>query len=101
MLGYVSTTWSPLQKKPVMVLDLFLTCPNFSHNLILADISEMGSVINCEMLHRTNLIAIVGGGSRPKFADNSILIYDDVLKEFVLDYTFTSPVVAVRLKRDR
>jgi len=84
-----------------MVLDLFLTCPNFSHNLILADISEMGSVINCEMLHRTNLIAIVGGGSRPKFADNSILIYDDVLKEFVLDYTFTSPVVAVRLKRDR
>lgn len=65
------------------------------------DISEMGSVVNCEMLHRTNLIAIVGGGSRPKFADNSILIYDDVLKEFVLDYTFTSPVVAVRLKRDR
>jgi len=65
------------------------------------DISEMGSVVNCEMLHRTNLIAIVGGGSRPKFADNSILIYDDVLKEFVLDYTFTSPVIAVRLKRDR
>jgi len=65
------------------------------------DVSEMGSVVNCEMLHRTNLIAIVGGGSRPKFADNSILIYDDVLKEFVLDYTFTSPVVAVRLKRDR
>ena len=65
------------------------------------DIAEMGSVISCEMLHRTNLIAIVGGGSRPKFADNTILIYDDVLKTFVLEYTFTTPVLAVRLKRDR
>ena len=65
------------------------------------DTSEMGTVIHCEMLHRTNLIAVVGGGPRPKFADNTILIYDDVLKKFVLDYTFTQPVVAVCLKRDR
>jgi len=85
-----------------MVLrQLFKTNFTWSCAKIMIDISEMGSVVNCEMLHRTNLIAIVGGGSRPKFADNSILIYDDVLKEFVLDYTFTSPVVAVRLKRDR
>lgn len=61
----------------------------------------MGTIIHCEMLHRTNLIAMVGGGPRPKFADNTILIYDDVLKKFVLDYTFTQPVVAVHLKRDR
>lgn len=61
----------------------------------------MGTVIHCEMLHRTNLIAMVGGGPRPKFADNTILIYDDVLKKFVLEYTFTQPVVAVHLKRDR
>ncbi|XP_057366811.1 WD repeat domain phosphoinositide-interacting protein 4-like [Daphnia carinata] len=65
------------------------------------DTSEMGTILHCEMLHRTNLIAVVGGGPRPKFADNTILIYDDVLKKFVLDYTFTQPVVAVRLKRDR
>ena len=103
MLEYVSTTWSPLQKKPVTVLEhIFIKFSHISsYHYTSADVSEMGSVVNCEMLHRTNLIAIVGGGSRPKFADNSILIYDDVLKEFVLDYTFTSPVVAVRLKRDR
>lgn len=53
------------------------------------------------MLHRTNLIAIVGGGQRAKFAENTILIYDDLLKKFVLEYTFSSAVVAVRLKRDR
>lgn len=61
----------------------------------------MGTTSICEMLHRTNLIAVVGGGPRPKYADNTILIYDDVLKTFVLEYTFTQPVVAVRLKRDR
>lgn len=61
----------------------------------------MGSIISCEMLHRTNLIAVVGGGHRPKFADNTILIFDDLLKRFVLEFTFTQPVVAVRLKRDR
>ena len=65
------------------------------------DVAQMGTVSICEMLHRTNLIAIVGGGQRPKFADNTILIYDDAVKEFVLEYTFTQPVVAVRLKRDR
>ena len=66
-----------------------------------ADLTEMGSIISCEMLHRTNLIAVVGGGHRPKFADNTILIFDDLLKRFVLEFTFTQPVVAVRLKRDR
>lgn len=61
----------------------------------------MGTIIHCEMLQRTNLIAVIGGGPRPKFADNTILIYDDVLKKFVLDYTFTQPVISVCLKRDR
>ena len=71
----------------------------FSFRIV--DVAQMGTVSICEMLHRTNLIAIVGGGQRPKFADNTILIYDDAIKEFVLEYTFTQPVVAVRLKRDR
>lgn len=69
--------------------------------MVIADASQMGTVVHCEMLHRTNLIAIVGGGPRPKFADNTVLIYDDNAKCFVLEYTFTAPVVAVRLRRDR
>ena len=31
----------------------------------------MGSVAHTEMLHRTNLLAIVGGGAMPKFAENT------------------------------
>lgn len=65
------------------------------------DIELMGSVAHCEMLHRTNLLAVVAGGSRPKFAENTVLVYDDISKKFVLEFTFTAPVKAVRLRRDK
>jgi hypothetical protein len=61
----------------------------------------MGSVGHCEMLHRTNLLAIVAGGARPKFAENTVLVYDDISKKFVLEFTFAAPVKAVRLRRDK
>nr|XP_006822202.1 PREDICTED: WD repeat domain phosphoinositide-interacting protein 4-like [Saccoglossus kowalevskii] len=61
------------------------------------DSDEVGSVEQIEMLNRTNLIAIVGGGSRPKFADNTVLIWDDIQKKFVLELTFPLPVIGVRL----
>ncbi|OTF77910.1 hypothetical protein BLA29_013735, partial [Euroglyphus maynei] len=54
------------------------------------DSSIIGSISICKLLHRTNLIAIVGGGQRPKFADNTVLIWDDHQKKFVLEFTFAS-----------
>ncbi|XP_022083569.1 WD repeat domain phosphoinositide-interacting protein 4-like isoform X3 [Acanthaster planci] len=65
------------------------------------DKDEVGSVAQVEMLHRTNLIAVVGGGAMPKFAENTILIWDDAKKKFVLELTFPSIVLAVRLRRDK
>ena len=30
-----------------------------------------------ELLYRTNLFAIVSGGPNPKYADNSVMVFDD------------------------
>lgn len=65
------------------------------------DVELVGSVKQCEMIYRTNLFAVVSGGSRPKFADNIVLIYDDALKKFMLELTFPSTVLSVRMRRDK
>uniref|UniRef100_A0A1B6K8W7 WD repeat domain phosphoinositide-interacting protein 4 n=1 Tax=Graphocephala atropunctata TaxID=36148 RepID=A0A1B6K8W7_9HEMI len=65
------------------------------------DLQLMGSVAHCEMLFRTNYIAIVAGGYRPKFSNNTVLIYNDQEKKFVFELSFTSQVKAVRLRRDK
>ncbi|KAF4523719.1 hypothetical protein B566_EDAN011583 [Ephemera danica] len=48
------------------------------------DVGLVGSVAHCEMLHRTNLLAFSGGAPRPKFADNTVLVYDDLGKKLVV-----------------
>lgn len=65
------------------------------------DVTQFGTLSICEMLHRTNLLALVVGGTRPKFADNTVIIWDDHLKRFVLELTFSSKVLAVRMRLDK
>ncbi|KAG2455787.1 RAB7 protein, partial [Polypterus senegalus] len=68
---------------------------------------QVGSVGLVEMLHRSNLLAIVGGGSNPKFSEISVLIWDDAREskdskdKLVLEFTFTKPVLAVRMRYDK
>ncbi|NWI47750.1 WIPI4 protein, partial [Picathartes gymnocephalus] len=68
------------------------------------DVEQVGSVGLVEMLHRSNLLAIVGGGSHPKFPDASVLIWDDAREgkdKLVLEFSFPKPVLAVRMRHDR
>lgn len=65
------------------------------------DIETVGSLSICEMLFRTNIIAIVSGGSRPKIPDNILHIFDDVQKKAIMEIKFASSVNAVRLRRDK
>ncbi|VDI46602.1 Hypothetical predicted protein, partial [Mytilus galloprovincialis] len=66
---------------------------------------QVGSVAHVEMLYRTNLLAIIGGGSLPRFDEKAVLIWDesqkDVQKKAVMDITFSQPVVNVKMKTDR
>ncbi|XP_062512610.1 WD repeat domain phosphoinositide-interacting protein 4-like [Corticium candelabrum] len=65
------------------------------------DFDEVGSVSRVEMLHRTNIIAFIGGGQAPKFGNKQVLVWDDVKKKVVLQFTFEAPVKSVRLTLDR
>lgn len=65
------------------------------------DTDKVGSVAIVEMLDRTNLIAVVSGGNYPIIAPNSVLIWDDFLKEFILEFTFKSKVFAVKMSNKK
>ena len=53
------------------------------------------------MLFRSNLIGLVAGGNKQKYAENTLLLWDDALKKFVLELTFATPILAVRLRKDK
>ncbi|CAH1392936.1 unnamed protein product [Nezara viridula] len=65
------------------------------------DADVIGSLAKCEMLHRSNIIAMVGGGKKSKYPDNVVLLYDDANDIFVSEIAFPSSVKAVRLRRDK
>ena len=54
-----------------------------------------------EMLYKTNLVALVAGGRKAKYADNTVMIFDDLSSKMVLEFTCPDPVLAVRLKKDK
>lgn len=71
------------------------------HVKLSLDVKDFGTISICEMLHRSNLLALVAGGSRPKFADNTVVIWDDNLKKFVIELTFSSSVLSVKMRMDK
>lgn len=53
------------------------------------------------MLHRTNYLALVGGGVNPKFPSNKLIIWDDLKRKNSLSLEFATPVLNVLLSRIR
>lgn len=69
---------------------------NFAHA------SSSGSGIgHITMLHRTNYLALIGGGMNPKFPSNKLIIWDDLKRKISLNLEFSSPILNVFLSRIR
>ncbi|XP_010525421.1 PREDICTED: autophagy-related protein 18c-like [Tarenaya hassleriana] len=53
-----------------------------------------------EMLFRSNILALVGGGPNSQYASNKVLIWDDHQSRCISEFAFRSEIRSVKLRRD-
>jgi hypothetical protein len=53
------------------------------------------------MMFRTNILALVGGGEKPKFAANKVFLWDDLSFKCIGELSFKTNVRAVKLTKDK
>ncbi|GMT06110.1 hypothetical protein PENTCL1PPCAC_28284, partial [Pristionchus entomophagus] len=63
---------------------------------------QVGSIRIAQLLHRSNIIALVSGGMRPKYAPNTLMLWDDSKKRCVAECAVQGgPILNVFLNSSR
>ena len=62
---------------------------------------DCGSVGIIELLFKTNILAFVGGGTKPRYSPRQVMLWDDYQNKVIGELEFRSNVLAVKMKRDR
>lgn len=60
-----------------------------------------GGIAMIEMLYRSSIFALVGGGKNPKYTSNKVVLWDDYQTKVLNEFKFTSSVKNVKLKKDK
>jgi len=61
---------------------------------------ETGSTVSACNVSRSNILSFISGGERPKFSQNTLVIYDAEKDSLVMDFTFGEPVLKTLLTKD-
>ena len=59
-----------------------------------------GGIGKIEMLKTTNILALVGGGKKPKYPLNKIIIWDDNKIKVIGELRFNSNVLNLKIKTE-
>ena len=59
-----------------------------------------GGISIVEMIYRCNILALVGGGSSPKFSPDQVLIWDDSEQRCIGELKFKSQVKSVKMSNE-
>lgn len=60
-----------------------------------------GGIGIIEMMYKTNIFGIVGGGKNPKYTPNKVILWDDYQTKVLNEFKLTSNVKNLKLKKDK
>ena len=60
-----------------------------------------GGIGLIEMLNRSNIVALIGGGKSPRYSANKLVLWDDHKQKEISEMRFMSSVRNVKMKKDR
>ncbi len=60
-----------------------------------------GGIGIIEMMYKTNIFGLVGGGKNPKYTPNKVILWDDYQTKILTEFKFPLSVKNVKLKKDK